>query len=164
MLPPRQGDDWFLLTSEPLPVDQASAWAAVGRCGAVVSFCGTARDHADGGQPVDGLSYEAYPLGVARVMRTVADGARSQWPEIGRTALLHRIGALAIGDAAVVVAVSAPHRQEAFAAARWCIDTLKDEAPIWKREHRRDGDVWLPRCEGVDAPPGRVPAAADGAP
>jgi molybdopterin synthase catalytic subunit len=75
-------------------------------------------------------------------LREVADEARVHWPVVGRIALLHRVGVLDIGDSAVVVAVSAPHRDEAFAAARFCIDALKRSVPIWKRESWDGGDSW----------------------
>src|SRR5699024_5671194 len=83
--------------------------------------------------------------------------ARRRWPEIGRVALLHRVGVLAVGDVAVVVTVSAPHRGEAFEAARWCIDTVKATVPIWKRERWAGGDDW-----GTDAHPIRDVAAGAG--
>jgi molybdopterin synthase catalytic subunit len=80
------------------------------------------------------LEYEAYEEHVEKVLRSVADEAREKWPSVGRIVLLHRVGEIAIGESAVVVAVSAPHRPEAFEAARHCIDTVKKTAPIWKRE------------------------------
>jgi molybdopterin synthase catalytic subunit len=76
----------------------------------------------------------------------VADEARALWPVLGRIALLHRVGKLAVGDTAVVVVVSAPHRAEAFAGARFCIDALKQSVPIWKRETWAGGESW-----GMDA-------------
>jgi molybdopterin synthase catalytic subunit len=78
----------------------------------------------------------------------LAAEARVRWPGIGRVALLHRVGRLELEDAAVVVVVSAPHRGEAFEAARWCIDTLKATVPIWKKEEWAGGDGW-----GTDAQP-----------
>ena len=75
-------------------------------------------------------------------MRAVAAAARDRWPTVGRVALLHRTGGLQIGEAAVVVAVSAPHRGEAFDAARFAIDELKRTVPIWKRESWAGGQSW----------------------
>ena len=72
----------------------------------------------------------------------VAASARARWPEIGRLALLHRVGRLEVGEVAVVVAASTPHRAEAFAAAQFCIDTLKHTVPIWKRETWEGGSGW----------------------
>jgi molybdopterin synthase catalytic subunit len=111
-------------------------------CGGLVLFCGTARDHAEGRPGVEHLEYEAYDEQVVPRLTTVADEARVRWPEIGRIVLLHRTGPLAIGESAVVVVVSAPHRAAAFEAARFCIDTLKRTVPIWKREVWAGGASW----------------------
>lgn len=158
---PGGGDDWIAITDAPLPVAEALAWAVVPRCGAVVTFTGTVRDHADvgpedevhaaAGQAGDGrrrrdgvtaLEYEAYEQPAQERLAALAVEARRRWPGIGRTALLHRVGRLGLGEAAVVVAVSAPHRDEAFAAAWWAIDTLKATVPIWKREEWAGGRDW----------------------
>jgi molybdopterin synthase catalytic subunit len=131
---PADGDTWVGLLSSPLPVAEATAWVVRPDCGALVLFSGTARDHAPGRAGVHRLEYEAYEEHVERVLRSVAADARERWPVVGRIVLLHRVGELAIGESAVIVAVSAPHRPEAFEAARFCIDTVKRTAPIWKRE------------------------------
>lgn len=146
-LAPPHGDTWIALSAASLPADVA-AWATVPSCGAVVSFTGTARDHSEGRAGVDELAYEAYEQQAVERMAAVAAEARRRWPEVRRLALLHRTGPLAVGDAAVVVAASAPHRAEAFEAARWCIDTVKETVPIWKRERWAGGDAW-----GADAQP-----------
>jgi molybdopterin synthase catalytic subunit len=111
-------------------------------CGGLVLFSGTARDHAEGRPGVQKLEYEAYDEQVVPRLTAVADEARARWPDVGRIALLHRTGPLEIGESAVVVAVSAPHRASAFEAARFCIDTLKRTAPIWKREVWEGGESW----------------------
>jgi molybdopterin synthase catalytic subunit len=107
-----------------------------------VTFTGTARDHAEGRPDVHRLEYEAYEEHAVRRMQALAAEAKSRWSSIGRIALLHRTGEVALGDAAVVVAVSAPHRAEAFEAARWAIDELKATVPIWKREAWAGGESW----------------------
>jgi molybdopterin synthase catalytic subunit len=107
-----------------------------------VTFCGTVRDHSDGRAGVTSLEYEAYEEHVVPRLTDVATAARARWPEIGRLALLHRVGRLVVGEAAVVVAVSTPHRGEAFAAAQFCIDTLKHTVPIWKLETWDGGSDW----------------------
>jgi molybdopterin synthase catalytic subunit len=132
-----------------LPSDVTS-WATLPSCGAVVTFTGTARDHSEGRDGVETLTYEAYESQAVARMTAVAAEARRRWAGVGRLALLHRTGTLAIGEAAVVVAASAPHRREAFEAARWCIDTVKETVPIWKRERWADGEAW-----GSDAQPVR---------
>jgi molybdopterin synthase catalytic subunit len=140
--PPVAGDDWVALAASDLPIDTASAWVVRADCGATVTFTGTARDHADGRPGVYRLEYEAYEEPALLRLRAVANELRTRWPEVGRVALLHRTGGLAISDAAVVVAVSAPHRAEAFEAARFAIDELKRTVPIWKREAWEGGESW----------------------
>jgi molybdopterin synthase catalytic subunit len=76
-------------------------------------------------------------------MREIAQAIRTRWPIVGRIALVHRIGRLEIGESSVMIAVSAPHRAEAFDACRFAIDTLKETVPIWKKEHFEDGEVWV---------------------
>ncbi|HEV7888588.1 MAG TPA: molybdenum cofactor biosynthesis protein MoaE [Acidimicrobiales bacterium] len=136
------GADWVELTTGPLPFDRVGQWAVLPSCGAVVVFAGTVRDHADGREDVTALEYEAYAEQVEPRLATLAKEARNRWPMLGRVALLHRIGRLDVQDVAVLVAVSAPHRPEAFAAAQWCIDTLKADVPIWKKETWADGEDW----------------------
>jgi molybdopterin synthase catalytic subunit len=142
LCPPADDDDWTALTGAPLPVGAAAAWAVVPHCGGVVMFTGTVRDHAGDRQAVTGLAYEAYDGPAAGRLRDIAAEARVRWPSLGRVALLHRIGRLDLCDAAVVVVVSAPHRGEAFEAARWCIDTIKATVPIWKKEEWAGGSDW----------------------
>jgi molybdopterin synthase catalytic subunit len=88
------------------------------------------------------LEYEAYEEPARRRLEALADEIRVRWPDVGRVALLHRTGVVDLGDAAVVVAVSSPHRTEAFEAARYGIDELKRTAPIWKREAWAGGESW----------------------
>lgn len=140
---PRPGDaDWTGLTSHPLPLAEATAWAVLPGCGAVVTFAGTVRDHAEGRSGVTRLEYEAYEEQVGPRLAGIAAEARRRWPALGRVALLHRVGPLEVTDVSVVVAASAPHRPEAFEAARWCIDTLKATVPVWKRETWDGGTDW----------------------
>jgi molybdopterin synthase catalytic subunit len=123
-------------------VDQALQWATLPGCGGIVSFCGTVRDHSDGRPGVTHLEYEAYVEQVVPRLRDVAEAARARWPEIGRLVLLHRVGRLEVGEVSVVVVASTPHRGEAFAAAQFCIDTLKHSVPIWKHETWAGGADW----------------------
>jgi molybdopterin synthase catalytic subunit len=137
-----EGETWLGLSATPLPVAEAVAWAVRPDCGGLVLFSGTARDHAEGRPGVERLEYEAYDAEVVPRLQAVADEARARWPTVGRVALLHRTGVVDVGDSAVVVVVSAPHRAEAFEAARFCIDTLKRSVPIWKRETWAGGESW----------------------
>ncbi|HUR49700.1 MAG TPA: molybdenum cofactor biosynthesis protein MoaE [Acidimicrobiales bacterium] len=137
-----QGDDWLGLHPGPLPVDEAIRWATLARCGATVSFTGTVRDHSENHDEVTALAYEAWEEQVHPVMAEVAEEARVKWPEVGRVAVLHRTGELRLGEAAVLVVASAPHRGEAFEAARYLIDETKARAPIWKKEIWAEGSEW----------------------
>jgi molybdopterin synthase catalytic subunit len=146
VLAPPQDATWVGLTDGPLSVGAVADWAVLPSCGAVVTFTGTARDHSEGRPGVRALAYEAYEEQIEPRFTALADEARRRWPDLGRLALLHRVGPVAIGEASVVVAASAPHRDHAFEAARWCIDSLKATAPIWKRETWEGGESW-----GLDA-------------
>jgi len=139
---PASGDDWVALSDAPLPVADASEWIVLPSCGATVTFTGTARDHAEGRPGVHRLEYEAYDEPALARLQAIAAEVRERWPVVGRIALLHRTGVVELGDAAVVVAVSAPHRGEAFDAARFGIDELKRTVPIWKREAWDGGESW----------------------
>jgi molybdopterin synthase catalytic subunit len=140
--PPADERDWVAITSQPLPIELALTWASEPGCGAIVSFLGTVRDHSPGRTDVTALEYEAYlEFAIPRLV-AVAGGARRQWPMTGRLALLHRLGRLTVGQVSVVVVVSTPHRGDAFAAAEYCIDTLKRTVPIWKRETWSEGTDW----------------------
>jgi len=136
------GEDWMAISEGQLPVDAAWKWAGVPECGGIVTFCGTVRDHSDGRAGVTSLEYEAYEEQVVPRLAAVAATARTRWPQIGRLALLHRVGRLVVGEVAVVVVASTPHRAEAFATAQFCIDTLKHTVPIWKRETWEGGSDW----------------------
>ena len=143
-------DTWVGLTADPLPVARAGEWLVRPDCGGVVVFTGTARDHAEGRPGVSRLEYEAYEEQVVPRLRLIAGEARARWADTGRLVLLHRIGPLDVGDAAVVVGASAPHRDAAFAAARFLIDTLKATVPIWKRETWEGGEDWGLAATAVD--------------
>jgi molybdopterin synthase catalytic subunit len=156
---PPDGADWLGLLATPLPTEDAVAWATTPAAGAVVSFLGVVRDHSEGRTGVVGLGYEAYEAEAVRVLTEIAGEARRQWPEVERIALLHRTGELELSEPSVAVVVSSPHRGDAFEAARYCIDTLKESAPIWKREHWSDGSDWA-RAEQPIRPVGSSPSRA----
>jgi len=137
-------DTWVGLAEAELPVDAAYRWCVRPDCGAVVLFSGTVRDHAvgDDGEVRTGvqhLTYEAYESQAEERFQAIVAEVRTRWPDTGRVALLHRVGRLALGESSVVAAVGAPHRAEAFEAARYAIDALKASAPIWKHEVWDDG-------------------------
>jgi molybdopterin synthase catalytic subunit len=140
--PPSDAQEWLGLSSAPLPVGMAHDWAVRPDCGAVVVFSGTVRDHAEHRSDVTMLEYEAYDAYVVPKLQVIANEIRLRWPMAGRIVMLHRVGELQLSDVAVVVAVSTPHRPEAFAATRFGIDALKASVPIWKREHWSAGSDW----------------------
>ena len=141
-LPPVAGGAGRCTLSET-PLDPADVVARVaGRdAGGLVTFSGAVRDHARG-QSIEHLEYEAYPGMAEREMEKIAAEVAHRWPGC-RVAIAHRVGHLEIGELAVVVAASAPHRAEAFEAARFAIDTLKETVPIWKKEFAEGGEYWV---------------------
>jgi molybdopterin synthase catalytic subunit len=141
-LAPPQVDDWVALTSEPLDLQVAADWVVRPGCGAVVTFSGLVRDHAEGTTDVTHIDYEAWAEQVLPRLEALAAEARSRWPELGRVVLWHREGVVRLSESSVLVAVSAPHRAEAFEAARFAIDALKATVPIWKKEHWAGGSAW----------------------
>jgi molybdopterin synthase catalytic subunit len=149
--------DWFLLTPRVLDVGVAYDWAVLPACGAVVLFSGTVRDHAEGRDGVESLTYEAYEDQVLVRFGEIASEARRRWPDTGRVVIWHRTGLLGLGESSVVTVVSAPHRAEAFEAGRYVIDALKESAPIWKHEVWAGGSDWGTGAHDV-APAGDVPA------
>ena len=167
---PPEGDqgsgdaEWIALTDQPLPVGVAAEWVVQPRCGGSVAFSGTVRDHAEGRPGVTAIEYEAYAAQVEPRMAAIAAEARRRWPDVGRLVLLHRTGPLAVCDSSVVVAASAPHRGEAFDAARFLIDTLKATVPIWKKETWEGGEDWgLGASDVSEVASGEVPGPAGGA-
>jgi molybdopterin synthase catalytic subunit len=127
----------YVITGAPLDPAPLVAYAQTPGDGAVVTFAGVARDSFEG-RATAFLSYEAYAEMAVPVLAQIAEEARARWP-IGRVAVHHRVGRLAIGETAVLVVVAAPHRQAAFDAAVYVMDRIKAIAPIWKREHWADG-------------------------
>lgn len=142
---------WVACVDAPLEVGLATSWVVDPRCGAVVTFAGTVRDHAGDRRGVHQLEYEAYEEQVTGVLEAIAADGLERYPGAGRLVIWHRVGALAVTDVAVVVAVSTPHRDDAFSAARWMIDEVKARAPIWKREHH-DGGIDWGRCDHNHGP------------
>ena len=125
-------------------IDYAALTEAVRgpHCGAVVTFLGTVRDLTDGRLTV-ALDYEAYPAMAEKKMAEIERETRQRWP-VGEMMMVHRLGHLDIGEVSVAVAVSCPHRADAFAACRHAIDRLKELVPIWKKENWADGNAdWV---------------------
>ncbi len=137
------------ITFAPLSLEEVYTSAADPGNGAVVVMSGMVRNQTDG-QPVVALEYQAYEPMALRVFWQIAADIRSLWPDVNRVVIHHRIGRLQVGEISVLVAVGCPHRGEAFEACRYAIDTLKHNAPIWKKEHWADGSsswVSIGACE-----------------
>ncbi len=109
--------------------------------GAIDVFIGTVREQTQG-KTVLRLEFEAYATMAIAEMEKIAQQAKAQWP-VKKMAIHHRIGTLEVGEVAVIIAVSTPHRAASFAACRYVIDTLKQTVPIWKKEVFGDGEVWV---------------------
>jgi MoaE-MoaD fusion protein len=141
------------IKSEPLDTTALTREVMNTACGAVVSFLGTVRD-LTGDQITDKLHYTAYESMAQKELLDICRQACRRWA-LGGAVVEHRVGQLEPGEIAVVACCSAPHRAEAFEAARFLIDATKERVPLWKKEFGPDGTAWL---EG-DA---RVPSPADG--
>jgi molybdopterin synthase catalytic subunit len=137
----------------PKRLDVARVLAAVGdpAAGAIVVFTGTTR-RTNAGRRVVRLEYEAHASMAVREMRKLGAEAKRRWG-LRKVAMAHRVGLVPVGEPSVVIAVSAGHREEAFAAGRWLIDRLKEIVPIWKKERYRSGAVWIGAQQG--GPPRR---------
>jgi molybdopterin synthase catalytic subunit len=141
--------DWVAVSATPLECDAISVWVTRPECGAVVTFLGTARSSSTTGHDIIELEYETSDdLATAR-MAEVVKVARQRWPTLGAVAIHHRVGSVKLEQPAVVVAVSAPHRQEAFEAARYCIDAVKRSVPMWKREVWSGGAAWSQEAHDI---------------
>ena len=141
-LPPVSGGSGDpILFSEPLDVGSVVNRVVGPDVGGIVSFIGTVRDNSRG-HSIRHLEYEAYPEMAEREIRKITHQAAERWPGT-RVAVAHRRGRLEVGEIAVVIAAAAPHRDDAFAAARYTIDTLKEQVPIWKKEVAIDGEYWV---------------------
>jgi len=142
LIPPVSGGA-FRVTEEPLSLDAAVAEVADEQAGAIATFTGTVRRQSRG-REVTHLEYEAYAEMAEEVMAKLAANLEAKH-ELCHVAIHHRVGRLEIGEASVVIAVSAPHRQDALAACREAIDTLKETVPLWKKELYEGGEEWIGR-------------------
>ncbi len=133
--------DSFEIVEEPLSVDAVMAKVKSPRAGAIVVFAGIVREWTGDRRTVR-LEYEAYREMALSEMARIGREVTGRWPDV-RLAVTHRIGHVAIGEASVLVAAAAPHRADAFEAARYAIDRLKQIVPIWKKERWEDGEEWV---------------------
>jgi molybdopterin synthase catalytic subunit/molybdopterin converting factor small subunit len=140
LIPPVSGGS-FRLSAEPLDLGAAVAEVADERAGAIATFVGTTRVESRG-RTVVHLEYEAYEGMAERVMEELSASLQERY-SLCAVAIHHRVGRVGIGEQSVVIAVSAPHRQDALAACRDAIDTLKERVPLWKKEVYEGGEEWI---------------------
>lgn len=129
------------ITEQPIAAAELAAQVRSDADGAIVSFEGVVRDH-NAGKGVSYLEYEAYAEMAEREMARIGAEAMSEY-RVSNVAIVHRVGRLDIGEVSIAIAVSAPHRREAFAACAYVIDRVKERVPIWKKEYYADGQQWL---------------------
>ena len=134
------------LTTQPIERQQVISAVECPEAGAIVTFDGTVRNHARG-KTVTHLFYEAYDAMAMKEMQSIAGAALQKW-SIRRLAMVHRVGRMEIGDSSIFIAVSSDHREQAFGACRFTIDSLKSRVPIWKKEYYLDGDIWIEDYQG----------------
>ena len=131
----------ILLTDDQLDSGYCTDWVSSPDCGGIVVFVGTVRN-ATKGREVIRLEFEAYASMAVKEMKKLAAAAGARWP-LKQILIHHRTGVLQVGEVPVVIAVAAAHRDAAFEACRYIIDTLKETVPIWKKEVFADGEVWV---------------------
>jgi molybdopterin synthase catalytic subunit len=146
----------FRVTRDALNVSATAAIVAGADTGAVATFVGLVRNH-NAGRQVHYLEYECYEPLTVKAFERIAAEAAGAWPDV-QLAIAHRIGALQVGEASVVISAGSPHRAAAFAACRYAIERIKQIAPIWKHEHFEGGEVWI---EGATADPDNDDARRD---
>jgi molybdopterin synthase catalytic subunit len=142
LIPPVSGGA-FRVTEEPLSLEAVVAEVADERAGGIATFTGTVRRQSRG-REVTRLEYEAYAEMAEEVMAKLAGDLRERY-DLCSVAIHHRVGRLEVGESSVAIAVSAPHRQDALAACREAIDTLKETVPLWKKEVYEGGEEWIGR-------------------
>ena len=129
------------LTQDPIDLNAAYRHIQTGEAGAINFFFGVVRNNTQS-KAVELLDYEAYGPMAVREMQTIANEACRRWP-VRKYVIIHRTGVLRVGEMAVLIGISTPHRGDAFEATRYIIDTLKQTVPIWKKEQFDDGAVWV---------------------
>ena len=129
------------ITSDPLEPNSVTEIVRNNSNGAVITFLGTTRDSTDG-KNVNYLEYEAYQPMAHNMIQQIFDEVKERW-EIEDLAISHRLGKVEIGEISMVVAISSPHRKQAFEAGQYSIDRIKEIVPIWKKEFFDNGEVWV---------------------
>jgi molybdopterin synthase catalytic subunit len=131
----------FRVTDKPINLQELVDYVTDPEAGAIVPFIGTTRNNNEG-RKVIALNYEAYPEMAEKELARIGEEAKTKWP-ICKMAIVHRLGAVQIGEASVIIVVSSAHRDAAFAASRFAIEEIKKTVPIWKKEVFEGGEVWI---------------------
>jgi molybdopterin synthase catalytic subunit len=131
----------FRVTDKPINLQELVDYVTDPEAGAIVPFIGTTRNNNEG-RKVIALNYEAYPEMAEKELARIGEEAKTKWP-ICKMAIVHRLGAVQIGEASVIIVVSSAHRDAAFAASRFAIEEIKKTVPIWKKELFEGGEVWI---------------------
>jgi molybdopterin synthase catalytic subunit len=140
----------FRVVNKRIELEELIAFVTDPEAGAIATFIGTTRNNNEG-RKVIALDYDAYPQMAEKELARIGDDAKKQWP-ICRMAILHRIGPVEITQASVIIAVSAAHRDAAFAACRFAIEEIKRTVPIWKKEVYEGGEMWIGTQTGQPLP------------
>ncbi len=140
----------FRVTDQPIQLQELVRHVTDPEAGAIATFIGTTRNNNEG-RKVIALDYEAYPEMAEKELVRLGNEARKRW-NICRMAIVHRIGPVQITEASVMIAVSAAHREDAFAACRFAIEEIKKSVPIWKKEVYEGGEVWIGTQTGQPLP------------
>ncbi|MFC3040606.1 molybdenum cofactor biosynthesis protein MoaE [Virgibacillus xinjiangensis] len=144
----------FDITKEPIQVEELVKKVERREAGAITTFIGTVREWTKGKRTVY-LKYEAYVPMAIKMLEKIGQEVQAEWPDT-KIAVTHRIGKLDISEAAVVIAVSSPHRKAAYQANEYVIERIKQIVPIWKKEHWEDGETWIgDQLENVPYPEGK---------
>jgi molybdopterin synthase catalytic subunit len=150
---------FFNISTDPIDNQKVIDQVVHHNAGAVSVFIGTVREMT-GDKQTRFLHYEAYVPMAEKQLEKIGKEIQEKWPQ-ARTAITHRIGRLDISDVAVTIAVSTPHRKDAFEASRFAIERIKEIVPIWKKEHYTDGEEWVGNQKGTEAYPAGHPERND---
>ena len=140
----------FRVTDKPIELQELVNYVSDAEAGAIATFIGTTRNNNEG-RKVTALDYDGYPEMAEKELRRIGADAKTKWP-ICKMAIVHRLGPVQITEASVIIAVSAGHRDAAFAACRFAIEEIKKTVPIWKKEVYEGGEVWIGTQTGQPLP------------
>jgi len=140
----------FRVTDKPIELQELVNYVSDAEAGAIATFIGTTRNNNEG-RRVIALDYDGYPEMAEKELARIGADAQTKWP-ICKMAIVHRLGPVQITEASVIIAVSAGHRDAAFAACRFAIEEIKKTVPIWKKEVYEGGEVWIGTQTGQPLP------------